>query len=321
MALYNGNYTYKGKPLFRAGIMDSGSIVPAEAVDGPKGQVVYDKVVSEAGCSGATDTLECLRSLDYTTYLNAANSVPGVLSYNSINLAYLPRPDGLVLTDSPETLAANGVFAKIPFIIGDQEDEGTLFALFQTNLSTTADLVDYLSTVLFHDMTVAQIQAVVATYPDDASAGSPFRTSIFYNIYPQFKRLAAMLGDLTFTLTRRHFLSVAAELNPDVPTWSYLNSYDYGTPILGTFHTSDVLNTFGIAPGIPTRLVQSYYINFINTMDPNNGTVAAGGLEWPQWSEANDLLQFVGSGVLLLADNFRQTSYEYISANVALFRI
>jgi carboxylesterase type B len=44
MALYDGDNTYKGKPLFRGGIMNSGSVVPAEPVDCPKGQVVYDKV-------------------------------------------------------------------------------------------------------------------------------------------------------------------------------------------------------------------------------------------------------------------------------------
>lgn len=44
MALYDGDNTYNGKPLFRAGIMDSGSIVPADPVDCPKGQAVYDQV-------------------------------------------------------------------------------------------------------------------------------------------------------------------------------------------------------------------------------------------------------------------------------------
>jgi carboxylesterase type B len=44
MLLYNGDHTYKGKPLFRAGIMNSGSIVPADPVDCPKGQLIYDTV-------------------------------------------------------------------------------------------------------------------------------------------------------------------------------------------------------------------------------------------------------------------------------------
>lgn len=124
MVMYNGDHTYKGKPLFRAAIMNSGSIVPADPVDCPKGQQIYDTVVKNAGCSSATSTLDCLRSVDYTTFLNAANSVPGILSYSSVALSYLPRPDGTVLTLSPDVLVSQKKYAKVPFIIGDQEDEG-----------------------------------------------------------------------------------------------------------------------------------------------------------------------------------------------------
>jgi acetylcholinesterase len=94
MALYNGNYTYKGKPLFRAAVMDSGSIVPADPVNGVKGNQIFDAVVKAAGCSGSADSLSCLRSVPYETYLQAANSVPGIFDYNSVALSYLPRPDG-----------------------------------------------------------------------------------------------------------------------------------------------------------------------------------------------------------------------------------
>lgn len=51
MALYGGNATYMEKPLFRGAIMNSGSVVPTDPVDFPKGQEVYDNVVKEAGCS------------------------------------------------------------------------------------------------------------------------------------------------------------------------------------------------------------------------------------------------------------------------------
>lgn len=42
MAIYDGDNTYNGAPLFRSAIMNSGSIVPANPVDGTKAQVVYD---------------------------------------------------------------------------------------------------------------------------------------------------------------------------------------------------------------------------------------------------------------------------------------
>lgn len=319
MALLNGNNTYKGKPLFRAAVMDSGSIVPADPVDCPKGQTVYDTVVSNAGCSGANDTLACLRVADYTTFLNAANSVPSISGYNSIALSYVPRPDGALLTKSPELLALSGQYARVPFIIGDQEDEGTIFALQQFDLITTSDLVNYLRTIFFHDASVTQMESLVATYPDDPAAGAPFGTGLLYSIYPQFKRLAAMLGDLSFTLSRRALLSIVNDISPTVPIWSYLASYGDALPFVGTFHGSDILVAYGILPGIPCSSIQSYYISFFNTMNPNDGTELMP--TWPQWSQGNQLMNFGLLGNSLIPDTFRNESYNFIAANTAFLHI
>lgn len=228
MVLYNGDNTYKGKPLFRGAIMDSGSVVPANPVDCAKGQAVYDTVVRNAGCSNSLDTLACLRTVSYETLLNASNSVPGIFSYNSLALSYLPRPDGKVLTDSPDTLIFNGLYAKVPFIVGDQKDEGTLFALTQGNILTNAQLTEYLQTLYFPTAPASTISGLVNVYPDSIAEGSPFDTGILNSVYPKFKKLAAMLGDLTFTLTRRRFLSGTTALAPSVPSWSYLASYGAG---------------------------------------------------------------------------------------------
>lgn len=219
MVLYGGNITYKGKDLFRGAIMNSGSVIPAEKVDCAKGQAVYDNVVKMAGCGGAKDTLECLREADYKKLLQATNSAPGIFSYNSVALSYLPRPDGVVLTSTPDQLVMRGEYASVPFIIGDQEDEGTLFALFQSNLTTTDKVVDYLSDIFFPQAGKKVLKGLVETYPSRAKYGSPFRTSVFNEIYPGFKRLAALLGDIVFTLTRRVFLEMTSEVKPDVPSW------------------------------------------------------------------------------------------------------
>ncbi|CAJ2511210.1 Uu.00g068350.m01.CDS01 [Anthostomella pinea] len=322
MALYGGDNTYNGKPLFRGAIMDSGSMVPADPVDCARSQGVYDQVVSEAGCTGSDDTLQCLRDVDYDTFLNAANSVPGIISYSSVALSYVPRPDGVVLPDSPDVLAATGQYAAVPMIIGDQEDEGTLFSLFQSNITTIDEVVDYLyEYFLSSDATRDQVAALVATYDPALSAGSPFRTGILNSPYPQFKLLATILGDVVFTLMRRAFLTTTLAANPDVPAWSYLSSYDYGTPILGTFHASDILQVFyGLLPNYASKATQSYYISFLYTLDPNQGT-SDDIADWPQWSENHDLVQLQIAGSNLLADDFRQESYEYIAANTAILRI
>ncbi len=319
MVLYNGKNVYKGKPLFRAAVMDSGSIVSSDPVNCTKSQIVYNTVVQNAGCSGSSNTLACLRGLDYQTFLNAANSVPAILGYNSVALSYLPRPDGTVLTKSPDVLVQNGVYTKIPFIIGDQEDEGTLFSLSQTNLTTTQDLVTYLSTIFFHDATVSQVQALVASYPDDPSAGSPFNTGPLYSIYPQYKRLAALLGDTTFTLTRRLFLTLTTKASPSTPSWSYLASYLYGTPVVGTFHSSDIQQAYGETPDFASISIQTYYLSFFNTMNPNTGTT--GQIAWPQWSAGNELLHFNAASNTLLADDFRNASYSAIVSLRSALRI
>lgn len=64
----NGDHTYKGKPLFRAAIMNSGSLAPAYEVASPRVQAKYDYALEAAGCSNyttGTERLACLRGLDY----------------------------------------------------------------------------------------------------------------------------------------------------------------------------------------------------------------------------------------------------------------
>ncbi|KZL79159.1 sterol esterase precursor [Colletotrichum incanum] len=265
---------------------------------GANPRAVYDTVVQAAGCAGSPDTLDCLRSVSYGTFLRAATSLPSILSYEALALAYVPRPDGVVFRDSPDILARNGRYAAVPMIIGNQEDEGTLFVLFKPGILTTSQLVGYLSELYFHNASRVQLTTLVDTYDRRSSAGSPFRTGIFNEISPGFKWRAAILGDLVFTLARRSFLAVAKAKYPAVPAWSYLNSYNYGTPIIGTFHTSDILQ----------------YLNFLYNLDPNVGI--GGYAQWPEWSQSQQLLWFLNDRTEYLTDDFRNDSYEFIYSNI-----
>ncbi|KAL6795963.1 alpha/beta-hydrolase [Trichoderma sp. SZMC 28013] len=321
MLLYGGNATYNNKPLFRGAIMNSGTAAPAERIDSPKAQAVYNNVVSKAGCSGSADTLACLRKLPYNTFLSAVNSVPSIFSYNSLGLSYLPRPDGVILQDSPDALLEQGKYYPVPMIVGDQEDEGTLFSVFQNNVTSTSTLVNWLSQYMFSNATKNQLTELVNTYDTAISSGSPFRTSIFNDLYPGFKRTAALLGDLVFTLTRRMELTVASQLNPNVPIWSYLSSYDYGTPFLGTFHASDIIQIFyGILPNNAMRSTRTYIFNFLYNLDPNVGVT--GYANWPKWTDNHQLMWFeTSNSQSLLADDFRDDSYQWIVKNKDVLRV
>lgn len=89
----DGDNTYKGKPLFRGAIMNSGSAVPLDPVDAPKPQAIYDRVVANAGCSGQADTLNCLRGLDFDVSDPLLPSISKVSSLSHNNgTDTLPRP-------------------------------------------------------------------------------------------------------------------------------------------------------------------------------------------------------------------------------------
>nr|POF16764.1 putative secreted lipase [Quercus suber] len=323
-----GDHTYKGKPLFRAAILNSGTTVPANPVTDAAPQAIYDTVVKNAGCSSASDTLACLRSVDYTTFLDASNSVPGILSYRSLDLSYLPRPDpgDNFFPLSPELPLRAGAYAKVPIIVGDQEDEGTLFSLLLGSLLTNADVIDYLTTYFPSNPNArSDVTALVATYPNHAvlgqPEGSPFRTGSLNNLYPQFKRIAAILGDITFTITRRGYL---ASVSSTVKTWSYLNTYFYGTPVIGTTHGLDLLYMFGmlgLQDSPVTQAVQTYYISFITDLDPNS---SGGQTAWPQYDSSagqTDLLEFQLLKQKLTPDTFRQATYDFLMSRSSNFRV
>lgn len=91
--------------------MDSGSAIPSFDVASPLPQGIFNTVSRNAGCNTASDVLSCLRALygslnlilflmillltflssPYTQFLNAVNGVPGIFSYRSLDLSYLPR--------------------------------------------------------------------------------------------------------------------------------------------------------------------------------------------------------------------------------------
>ncbi|KAK4629312.1 putative secreted lipase [Fulvia fulva] len=325
-----GDHTYNGKPLFRAGIMNSGAVIPATDVSTPKAQAIYDKVVASSSCAGSTNSLSCLRALPYNDFQRAVTSVPGIFSYRSLDLSYLPRPDpgNNFFSQSPELAIAAGRFAKVPIIVGDQEDEGTLFGLVQSNITTNDQLVTYLATYFPTDPNaIENMRGLTAQYSNLIFAGqpdgSPFRTGALNSIYPQFKRIAAILGDITFTLTRRAYLDAITKQG--VTAWSYLSTYAYGTPILGTFHATDVIFAFFTPSGttIPGRSIHTYYVNFINDLNPNSASNTNALIRnWPTWTNATtQLLNFGLLGNSLTTDTFRQGAYDYLVPRFSQFRV
>lgn len=124
---------------------------------------------------------------------------------------------------------------------------------------------------------------------------------------------------MEFILTRRIFLET---IPPYVPAWSFLATWEKGTPILGTFHTSDLPRLF-YGTDAASIAFQDRYIAFINCMDPNDGVdVALDGYKdyWPKWQQARRLIEFGPSSTSIIADDFRGASFKYIQSHLDALR-
>jgi hypothetical protein len=117
-------------------------------------------------------------------------------------------------------------------------------------------------------------------------------------------------------------LNDAAKIHPSTPIWSFLASYDYGTPVIGTFHGSDLLPTFYGAPQtFASQSIFYYYSNFAYDFDPNgSGQKSSKYLYWPKSNQGQQLLHLYSDHSTLLVDNFRWASYEWISQNIESLR-
>lgn len=74
----------------------------------------------------------------------------------------------------------------------------------------------------FFPTTPADVLApIFELYPNVASEGSPFETGDANELYPEFKRMAAFQGDITFQAPRRFFLD---QRSLKQPAWTYSTS-------------------------------------------------------------------------------------------------
>jgi len=299
--------TNGGNPdgLFRAAFMQSGSPIPVGDIT--NGQVYYDALVDETGCSSASDTLQCLREVPYETLLAAVNQSPGIFSFQSLVLAWMPRVDGVFLTDDPQYLVQQGSVADVPFVTGDCDDEGTVFSFSTLNITTDAQLEEYLRTYWLPDAPLTTIQELMRYYPADITQGSPFDTGVLNALTPQFKRIAAFQGDAVFQAPRRFFLQ---NRSGKQPLWTFVSKRLKAVPFLGSFHGSDILNVYG------GHDMASYLVRFVSNLDPNGGT----DLYWPQYTTADpNMLAFLDGLIpqALTQDTYRVEAIAFVM-NVSL---
>ncbi|EGG00650.1 lipase [Melampsora larici-populina 98AG31] len=80
--------------LFRAAICESGSAFPVETLSSGAGQPIYDKIVNYTGCASSSNSLDCLRAVEYEHLFAAVNRIPGLFSSGSFPSPFSPFIDG-----------------------------------------------------------------------------------------------------------------------------------------------------------------------------------------------------------------------------------
>ncbi|KAJ6543600.1 carotenoid ester lipase precursor [Mycena vulgaris] len=310
------NKRFQPTALFRGAVMLSGSPISTGTV--VDGQADYDGLVAANNCTGSADTLECLRRVPFDAFMASVNHTADLLSFSSLRLVWEPRVDGDVVVQNPLVAVTKGLYAKIPIMTGDSDDEGTVFSLSNTNITTNDEFISYIHSNYLPSATPAQLANISALYPDDPTQGSPFNTGTANEFAPQFKRLAAFQGDYVFVGARRFFLQHASATQK---AWSWLNTRGKSTPVVGAFHGSDVPIWFS-APNSTDTFEVDAFINFINTLDPNRSSAPhqkTPAVFWPTWNTpsangSTSLLTFSDPGLVnVTTEDFRVDAIRFLN--------
>ncbi|VDB92096.1 unnamed protein product [Peniophora sp. CBMAI 1063] len=279
---------YKGNSsgLFRGAFMQSGGPIDTGALE--DGQPFFDKFARDAGCAdtlGSVAVFDCLRNASTANIRAAMSQAPrNLFDYTAASLAWKPREDGVFLTDTPQRLVRDGAVVDVPIVTSNCDDEGTITSLSNTNITTEDELRQYLKQFYFPTANDTIIDNILSAYPDDPALGSPFDTGLNNTLTPEYKRIAAILGDWFFQSPRRLLLSERAGLNSSA--FSYLYKRGKSTPYSGATHGSDLPAIYG-----PSDLTDAL-INFATNLDPNGKTI----IDWPAYTPSSPALLTLSDG-------------------------
>jgi para-nitrobenzyl esterase len=238
-------------------------------------------VVSESGCTTASDIAACLRGKSVKDIVSA---VPG--TFGVFPRLYGPNVDGHVFPDQPLKMIARGDHAAMPVIIGSTTDETMQFV---GAVGAVADAAAYGAAIDRVFGSVARGR-ILATYP---AANYPTPRAA----------LVQLTTDAQFTCQSRRVATVLSKAQKQ-PVYRYLFAHslenDPEQKALGALHTIEHPFFFpwrGQYRPTPTDLIVQqrlvgYWTRFARTGNPNGGVDPP----WSAFSTENDAyLQIGGS--------------------------
>ncbi|QRV93853.1 carbohydrate esterase family 10 protein [Ceratobasidium sp. AG-Ba] len=154
--------------LFKRSIASSPYVPPNYRYNDAVPEAQYTQLVNRTGCANSTDTLSCLRGLDYPTLASAAASI----------IDPLPRPvvDGKFLRQRPELSLARKQVNGNPCFTSHNVDEGFIFLTPNPNSTVTS----YLQSML-PKLSEQNITAISNAYKVFSSSSATAEANTFAN--------------------------------------------------------------------------------------------------------------------------------------------
>jgi para-nitrobenzyl esterase len=287
--------------LFHRAISESGGCTVG--IGTAAGGAAHATAISAAvGCDAAPDELACLRAAPVSTLLDAAGASTESLDGNSgITI------DGGFLPAHPRDLFDAGTFAEVPYLLGANDDEGTLFFIGATPITTPAEYTAALE-ARFGAALAPQIEAVypVTNFasPQDALVRVAGDAALVCSTYDVARRVAAA--------GRRTYVYEFARVAP-LAIVSLLQ--------LGAFHGSEIPYVFGsLTPPslydarLATRM-QEYWTRFAEKGRQPRATKSA---PWPRFRPRTyQMLRLDGRGLpkdVQKVRDFRRTECDFWSS-------
>jgi para-nitrobenzyl esterase len=215
--------------LFERAISESGGCTAGIATAEDAAAQAED-VSAAVGCDAAPDELACLRSVPVADLLDAYSFSEAGLAFSSLGISI----DGGFLPDHPRALFDAGEFSHVPYILGANRDEGTLFFIDVPPITTpeeyTAELVTRFGA--FAPEVEALYPVSDFSSPNDALIRVAGDSALVCSTYDVASRIRAAKNRRTYIYQFRRVIPL--------PFVSLLD--------LGVFHGSEIPYVFGSVP-------------------------------------------------------------------------
>lgn len=284
----------KSKGLFHRAISQSGGCTTVTLTK-QQAEATADALATSLGCDG-DDALACLRDKDVPALLMAASTLPPSATGRTLS----PTVDGDFLSDQPRTLYKSGKINKVPYILGSNTDEGTLFVATQI---TTEAQYDAALDMQFP----GRRDAIKALYPLDK----------FKDAKPNAAQaaLARVAGDARLVCSTTDSALLAAEHAPKVYAYNFDIPVDptLSPTFLGATHGAELAYVFQTSSRFSedqtatSDLIQNYWVSFARTGDPNGGS----NPEWPSYAADADKRINLAVNATAVVENFRKPECEF----------